>query len=128
VLARRVLRDTAVRSDGDARLLAELAVRLLVQSEDRLQRSGRRSPVTFVDLLGDASPTSPTCPHCVAGEPSVWDDGLFHYAHPDGEKLKVCHSPWRERCRRCSADVADRQAYCTKHALEGRAPVPGESP
>jgi hypothetical protein len=177
VLARQVIVDTAVRSDGDARLLAELARRLLdrlalkdeldelrdladivrdadicalppellavrqrwyaeshaeevadaeagkfrarLQSEDRLARSGRRGPVTFVDLLGDASPT---CPHCVAGEPSVWDDVLFHYAHPDGEKLKVCHSPWRERCRRCSVDVAHREAYCAEHALEGRAP------
>jgi len=45
------------------------------------------------------------CPHCRSGEPSVWDDVLFHYAHPDGTKLKMCHSPWRERCRRCSADV-----------------------
>jgi hypothetical protein len=46
------------------------------------------------------------CPHCQAGEPSIWDDVLFHYAHPDGSKLKMCHSPWRDRCRRCSANVA----------------------
>jgi hypothetical protein len=46
------------------------------------------------------------CPHCRAGEPSVWDDVLSHYAHPDGDKLKLCHEPWRERCRRCSADPA----------------------
>jgi len=47
---------------------------------------------------------SVTCPHCTAGEPSVWDDVLFHYAHPHlaGDKLKFCHEPWRERCRRCS--------------------------
>jgi len=49
----------------------------------------------------------PRCPHCLAGEPSVWDDVLFHYAHPhpDGEMLKFCHEPWRERCRRCSGMV-----------------------
>jgi hypothetical protein len=49
-----------------------------------------------------------TCPHCRAKEPSVWDDVLFHYAHPhptDGDKLKLCHDPWRDRCRRCSASV-----------------------
>lgn len=43
------------------------------------------------------------CPHCAAGEPSVWDDVLFHYAHPDGAKLKSCHAPWRERCLCCSS-------------------------
>jgi hypothetical protein len=43
------------------------------------------------------------CAHCLAGEPSVWDDVLSHYAHPGtGGKLKTCHDPWRERCRRCS--------------------------
>jgi hypothetical protein len=46
------------------------------------------------------------CPHCQAGEPSVWDGELFHYAHPAGSKLKMCHSPWRARCLRCSAEVA----------------------
>jgi Zn finger protein HypA/HybF involved in hydrogenase expression len=45
------------------------------------------------------------CPHCQAGEPSVWDGELFHYAHPDGVKLKMCHYPWRARCLHCSADV-----------------------
>jgi len=45
------------------------------------------------------------CPHCLAGDPSVWDDVLFHYAHPAGDKLKMCHEPWRERCHRCSASV-----------------------
>lgn len=44
------------------------------------------------------------CPHCLAGEPSVWDDVLDHYAHPAGDKLHYCHRPWRDRCRRCSAD------------------------
>lgn len=46
------------------------------------------------------------CPHCRASEPSVWDDVLFHYAHPDpaSDKLKFCHAPWRERCRCCSRD------------------------
>ena len=37
------------------------------------------------------------CPHCRAKEPSVWDGVLFHWAHPDGEKLKFCHEPWRNR-------------------------------
>jgi hypothetical protein len=47
------------------------------------------------------------CPHCQAGEPSVWDHVLDHFAHPhpDSGKLKFCHGPWRARCRRCSADV-----------------------
>ena len=57
-----------------------------------------------------------SCPHCQAGDPSVWDDVLDHYAHPDAAnpgKLKFCHQPWRARCRRCSADVAYPGArYC----------------
>lgn len=46
------------------------------------------------------------CPHCAAGEPSVWDSVLSHHAHPHpvAGKLKFCHEPWRERCRRCSAN------------------------
>lgn len=55
-----------------------------------------------------------TCPHCRAGEPSVWDQVFECFAHRmlDG-KLKVCHQPWRDRCRRCSADVAYRGAlFC----------------
>ena len=46
------------------------------------------------------------CPHCLAGEASVWDNVLFHYAHPtvDSDKLKFCHDPWRDRCRSCSAN------------------------
>lgn len=85
-LARRILVGTAVRSDGDARLLAELARRLLSR-------------------VGEEDTAPVRCPHCQAGEPSVWDDMLFHYAHPTGEQLKFCHDPWRERCRKCSADV-----------------------
>ena len=56
-----------------------------------------------------------TCPHCLAGEPSVWDDVLFHYAHPhptDKSRLKFCHAPWRERCRQCSADIVSGQRFC----------------
>lgn len=47
-----------------------------------------------------------TCRHCTAREPSVWDDVLWHYAHPhsDPNRLTFCESPWRERCRECSAD------------------------
>lgn len=39
------------------------------------------------------------CPHCVAGEPSVWDSGLECYAHPAEQegKLKLCWTPWAER-------------------------------
>ena len=51
-------------------------------------------------------PVSSRCPHCQAGDPSVWDGVLFHYAHPaPNDKLKFCHEPWRERCRACSADL-----------------------
>lgn len=53
------------------------------------------------------------CPHCLAGEPSVWDDVLFHYAHPDADrlgKLKFCHEPWRERDRRDSSDLVPSQS------------------
>jgi len=39
-----------------------------------------------------------TCPHCAAGEPSVWDSVFEHYAHQDTNgKLKLCHEPWRSR-------------------------------
>jgi len=56
------------------------------------------------------------CPHCQAGEPSVWDGELFHYAHPAGSKLKMCHSPWRVRCLRCSAEVAGALVeLCARH-------------
>lgn len=45
------------------------------------------------------------CPYCQAGEPSVWDGVLSHYAHPGpNDKLKMCEHPWRERCRGCSAE------------------------
>ena len=53
------------------------------------------------------------CPHCLAGEASVWDDVLFHYAHPAGDKLKMCHEPWRDRCRSCSASITQPGArFC----------------
>ncbi len=59
------------------------------------------------------------CPHCRAGEPSVWDSVLFHYAHPDGDKLKMCDEPWRERCRRCSADLEHYDVrFCRLHVPE----------
>ena len=64
-----------------------------------------RSP-TIAETRTSVGAESENCPHCRAGEPSVWDGTLSHYAHPDGSKLKMCHSPWRDRCRRCSADVA----------------------
>lgn len=52
-------------------------------------------------MAAEASETR--CPHCRAGEPSVWDGVFDHYAHPaGGDKLKFCEDPWRERCRRCS--------------------------
>ena len=62
---------------------------------------------TRTNVGAEIEESAVSCPHCQAGEPSVWDDVLFHYAHPAaGNKLKMCHHPWRERCRRCSADVA----------------------
>lgn len=54
-----------------------------------------------------------SCPHCLASEPSVWDDVLFHFAHPDVAhpgKLKFCHEPWRERNRSDSSDLVPSQA------------------
>lgn len=140
VLARQVLIDTAVRSDGDARLLAVLAGRLLERLELKDELDELRD---LADLVRDADigalpsellavrkrwyaeghAREVPCPHCVAGEPSVWDV-LEHFAHPDGEKkLKMCHSPWRNRCRWCSStDVVPGEAYCAAHVLEGRAP------
>jgi len=150
VLARRILVGTAVRSDGDALLLAELARRLLdrpaaANAERVKQLEDELSELRdLADLVDDADigalppelvavkqrwfadrharavaeAEGAGCPHCVAGEPSVWDDVLFHYAHPDGDKLKTCHSPWRERCRRCSADAAPDSKLCARHATE----------
>ncbi len=63
------------------------------------------------DLPTDTQPF--VCPHCAAAEPSVWDLELECFSHPSTDHLKVCHSPWRARCRRCSRDVpcfTDR--YC----------------
>ena len=94
VLARQIITATAIRSDGDARLLGELARRLL-------DRAGSSTAIDDAEINDGRV----SCPHCLAGEPSVWDGVLFHYAHPAGDKLKMCHEPWRERCRRCSASV-----------------------
>ena len=55
-------------------------------------------------MAADSDARPLVCPHCLASESSVWDNVLFHYAHPDGSKLKFCHDPWRERCRSCSAN------------------------
>jgi hypothetical protein len=142
-LARDIIRDTAVRSDGDARLLAELALRLLERLGKEAGHEARVMELEdeltdlrdLADLVRDADISAlppeilevrqrwlaenhakevaeeasapPACPHCAAGEPSVWDPDLFHYAHPHPEdnKLKFCHEPWRERCRRCSGTV-----------------------
>lgn len=44
--------------------------------------------------------TARPCPHCEAGEASVWDGVLECYAHPDPEhpgKLKMCEQPWHMR-------------------------------
>lgn len=145
VLARQVIRDTAIRSDGDARLLAELAGRLLEHAGKKEHVKELAKLRDLADLVSDAdisalppelravrqqwladrhakevtetSRADWMCPHCLAGEPSVWDDVLSHYAHPDGGKLKMCHDPWRVRCRRCSADIADVGGeFCAKHA------------
>lgn len=71
-------------------------------------------------MAADASDHDLRCPYCREREPSVWDDVLFHYAHPDlaAGKLKFCHEPWRERCRRCSADVVVGGKFCEQHAAE----------
>jgi len=106
-LARRIITETAVRSDGDARLLADLARRLL-------DHAGKR---TNGEAIQNGDPAA--CPHCLAGEPSVWDGDLSHYAHPAGDKLKMCHDPWRARCGRCSADVATPDGkFCVQHGGE----------
>jgi hypothetical protein len=138
-LARQIIRDTAIRSDGDARLLAELARRLLSHAGrgDALKEELAELQ-DLADLVRDADisklppelvavrqrwvaadrnakeGSDPTaCPHCAAGAPSVWDDVLYHYAHPgDGGKLKFCHNPWRERCRRCSTGIPQIGAPC----------------
>ena len=61
------------------------------------------------------------CPHCSAGEPSVWDGVLSHYAHPDrGAKLKFCHDPWRDRCRCCSRNPGQ----CARQLSMGTAETP----
>lgn len=40
----------------------------------------------------------PACPHCIAGEPSVWDPVFEHFAHPaTSSQLKFCHTPWSPR-------------------------------
>lgn len=61
-----------------------------------------------------------SCPHCLAGDPSVWDSVLDHYAHPHSDlaKLKFCHDPWRARCRGCSADPGT--CTCTPAAEAAR--------
>lgn len=131
-LASQILTNVAIRSDGDARLLSELARRLLNQAEkcangeeDEEVATGGASkvaPEVTSEVAPQAAPvitTEDTCPHCQAKEPSVWDGELFHYAHPTGSmgKLKMCHSPWRARCLRCSADVpASKVKFCTQHA------------
>lgn len=105
-LARQIITDMALRSDGDARLLCALAGRLL-------DRAGKQAGEATEEVTTGSIP----CPYCEAGEPSVWDGELFHYAHPaGGSKLKMCHSPWRERCLRCSADVAGVSTeLCGRH-------------
>lgn len=115
-LARRIIVATAIRSDGDARLLSELAGRLL-------DRTGKRTGEGIgEEEAADAEEPSAwdgTCPHCRAGEPSVWDDVFFHYAHihSNSNKFKMCHQPWRSRCRCCSADVAHpSDKFCERHA------------
>jgi len=95
-LARQIITDTAIRSDGDARLLAELAWRLLDRAGER--SAGKISDARDRKMADEVEESPVTCPHCLAGEPSIWDGVLFHYAHPaDGDKFKLCHDPWRDR-------------------------------
>jgi hypothetical protein len=61
-----------------------------------------------------ANDNSVSCPHCRAGEPPVWDNELFHFAHlAEGDKLKVCLTPWRENLRRIVRDAAFGQVTAT---------------
>jgi hypothetical protein len=90
-IARQIIKETSVRSDSDARLLADIALRLLKLS------------------------VGTTCPHCQLGEPSVWDADLEHYAHPrTNDKLVMCHEPWRLRCTRCSAGLSSMHSSCAE--------------
>lgn len=162
-LARQLLRDTAVRSDADAQMIAELARRLLDHGGKAFAQEARTKELEeelaelrdLADLVADAditalppelvamrqrwyaegyikevaeaeakvkageAPAMPgVCPHCLAGEPSVWDSVLDHFAHPhptDAGKLKFCHSPWRDRCRRCSGDP--KTCVCASSAV-----------
>jgi hypothetical protein len=88
----------------------------LLRRRDRSFKGDRvTKPTRAEEVTGNARRA---CPHCQAGEPSVWDDVLFHHAHPsgDGGKLKFCHDPWRARCRRCSADpVMPNGEACVLH-------------
>ena len=92
----RLTSDRWKSSDGySAR--SGLSTRAKVMSTD--------SPRTCAPGIAAEIEGCPTCcTHCLAGETSVWDDVLLHYAHPAGTggKLKTCHDPWRERCRHCS--------------------------
>ena len=109
-LARHVIASAAVRSDGDAWQLRELAQRLLA----RVERERSADADANADDADDDGEV--VCPHCQAGEPSVWDGHFEHFAHPAGDKFKFCHRPWRARCRRCSADVEGDAHYCATHA------------
>ena len=50
---------------------------------------------TRISVAADLHNDPGSCPHCLVGEPRVWDGELFHYAHPAGTKLKMCDGPWR---------------------------------
>jgi hypothetical protein len=80
-------------------------INMVIPMEARAKTTSNDSPRACAPEMTAEIQGCPTCcVHCLAGEPSVWDDALFHYAHPagTGSKLKTCYDPWRERCRRCS--------------------------
>jgi len=111
---REVVGTTIRRIDGvEMTTTPEFAVRVALAMENWR----RRRPGQHVSSLVQGDPLVErqlVCPHCIAGEPSVWDSVMWRYAHPDDAKLKrrddhadkfkLCRDPWRKRCRRCSAN------------------------
>lgn len=95
-----------------AKGLEKLAV-FWEQRRPQLEHAGEtEGPLVSLKPADEVSPTG--CPHCQAGEPSVWDDVLSHYAHPTEGGLKTCHAPWGIRCLRCSTALVHGE-FCAQH-------------